>query len=867
MRKLLPVSLSVTLLFSLLGSGAQPSLAQVVKFAAPNAGSAADATPAPVSPVDPSKLAANGKPISWQFENEQQWLVDSIGRDIAETLLFAKLHDRADPKFLPTEITFKTNIVDQTAGTYSFALSDQLAGVQSDYKFTLEDYVWSTKNYEPYAAKLLQDLQLTPPAVSEIPKEFLATMANCDTVGLIAENERVSKALTEHPLDAGLHEQAALLQAKFNMEEVAGAFTEDRPQLSCGCAHLSIARALNSNKLGKVGQLAEVALELMSVRDGMVIGRLDEMYKQAGADAAADPTAAATMQSWIRALRIRATHDFREYDEKNHTAIEESQYVLRYCNDRGAEEMLTYIGKHHGNGISDALLRILANNNYSVEVGHVVSTRIVPAEINSFFKDYVAYKKTKPENPSRAFDDLNLTSKRCLTVDKDGTTRLNVLSWDDLAAFHCRHILSAIRLEYNFYQYNYGVPEMAKNTIAQTKKAFADVTLQPVAMSDFKLEPSDLADVLVASQKLLLTKPELITSSNWQYIRDLAKTQAPQTVLVEGGQWFDPPIPMGTAFFFFSRQDFSNSKTDLAELTKLRGYCPFFYNLDEDWLKKKYGAHPTPEQYQEAFGKLGDYSIAAMQVISDEATPWPDKFIPLEEKVAKLVSDAYFALGDYCVLNNRPEQAAKYYEIGIKNSQNAVLVANESDWLIEYRFSHGQKEKAKELADYSGDVFSSSGLNAMGRYYEKAGNLTKAEKAFRDIKERYETSGELAAFLIRNSVRNPKYLIEGRALTKEIFPHGMKRIVLADLKNPPQSGILIKGPDTLSPSSPLKKDSIIVGINGYEISNRPQYDLAAALSTGRSINVVFWNGKSYQQTNKVLVHNTLLRLQIQEYKN
>ncbi len=582
--------------------------------------------------------------------------------------------------------------------------------------------------------------------------------------------------------------------------------------------------------MGAIGQLADVALELMSVRDGMVLDKLDQMQKQASD---------ATTQSWLRALSIRDNHDCRVYNEKEHTGVEESQYILRFSNDRSSAEMLEYVIKTHKT-MPIALMRIIANNCTSVEEGHAVLTRIVPAEFDAYMQDYIAYNKAKPTDPGKLLEELNLTPKRCLTSATDGPIQLNVISWDDIAAFHCRHLLNATCMEYYFYQHSYGVPELAKKTIEQTKQVFAKVDLRPFALAQFKLEKQEIAEVIKAGQDILLRSPELVTSGNWQSLRELAKQDENKIAIVGPEKWFEPAVPMGTAYFFGSRNDFPNSKHDLATLTKMREYCPFLYELNYDWALKKYGEHPTGDQFAEAFGKQVNYSVSALQVVAFGEEHKPEKYIPLKEKIAEIEPEAYFDLGAYCVMHNRPDQAAKYFEQGVKQSKNAVLVANQCSWLINYRFDHNQKNKAKELAEFAGEVFSYGGLNALARYSERAGDVQSAEKAYRDISERYDKNKELIAFLLRNASKNPKYAKEGQELAKPIFPEGMKKIRLAELTKAPTGGLLVTDPDRFADDSPLKKGVVIVGTNGYQVSNQAQYDVARNMVDGNILTAIFW---------------------------
>lgn len=292
------VLLAIVLYFCFLPI-AQAQVVDVTKTALPES--------SPLQAQAPVEVAKIDGTAQWQFRSEQEWIVDSIGRDIAEILSYAKSLDKASADSAIKEVPFHSREVDHGAGTFVFSLADRAGKDLPAFKFTLTEYLWSTKNYEPYARQLLQNLGLTPQAVADAPADFLVKIANSDMPELIAENERVSRELSQHPLDACLHEQAAMLLSRFNLDEYANDFTEDRPQLSRGCVHLSIARALNNGKLGLVGRLADLSLEMMSVRDGVIMPRLDQLERE---------TTDSTVLSVLRAFKIRATHDCRIFDEK-----------------------------------------------------------------------------------------------------------------------------------------------------------------------------------------------------------------------------------------------------------------------------------------------------------------------------------------------------------------------------------------------------------------------------------------------------------------------------------------------------------------------------------------------------------------------
>ncbi len=99
----------------------------------------------------------------------------------------------------------------------------------------------------------LLSLKADPPSTA--PENYLKVLANADMSELFSENERISKALSETPLDPCLHEQAALCKQHSTCWSWRGNFSDTRSPLNRISAHLAIAETINgSNGLTMVGK-------------------------------------------------------------------------------------------------------------------------------------------------------------------------------------------------------------------------------------------------------------------------------------------------------------------------------------------------------------------------------------------------------------------------------------------------------------------------------------------------------------------------------------------------------------------------------------------------------------------------------------
>lgn len=794
------------------------------------------------------------KPSSWKYLNEQEWIVDSIGKDIAEILAYAKSkQDTEASKKISVE--FQTKTTNLKKGQYTFNFTNASAEKPLNYSFTLREYVWGPVNYVPFAEKILESFDLKAAPSSEAPKDFVKNLATAEMPTLFSENERISKALSENPLDAGLHEQAALLQATYAMLELAGLFSDYRSSLERIATHLTIARALSKNNLSFAGQTADIALEAMTCRDGVALKLIDAM-DQAKLDS--------TEKSFLRALKIRASGDFRLFDQKDHTTLEANQYALRYAPAMGNEKVLQFIRQNYPDG-KIIWFRTLMSHGLSVGMGHMIATKAVQMEMHDYIKNYQFYKEKNVANAVAVAFELNSQPTRCLTTEDNGT-RLNVISWDSVAATHARNILWAIYTEWMFYAHMLGVKETSQAKLAEEEKIFGFLDLFPVATIFAELTPEKKQQVFASMQLLIEKHPERVSDMEWLAVNKGSEKTPSKTPLTPPNAWFDPILPMGTAYNFSARKDLTGAAFTVDELAALHQLCPNDEQLSKEYAKKKYGENPTQEQLEEAFGKQLNTNIRLMRATAETNLKDPEKFIPIYLKICELEPADYFQLAAYCVHKNRTEDAAKYYEMGMEHDTDDVGKANQTYWLMNYYYSKGDKEKAKALATYGAEVYSFRGLHTFASYYELEKDLKNAEEQYIKIKERYDDKGVLAAFYVRNAKKDKRYETEGEKMQAAIFPSGLKKRTLADYKSAPTKGMRITYEDKLSENHDLARNSIVVAVNGIEIDNKPQAFFLENLSTDPYLTFIVWDGKKYLETKTLAIQNRTPDVSFETFK-
>lgn len=791
-----------------------------------------------------SKPAAASLPVNLKpskYKTEQQWIVDSIGRDIAEMLVFAKYHGDTTVQETPDSLNFKTITVDPKLNKYKFQVILPKTNEPLVYEFVLDKYVWCPATYQPFAQKLIDALKIAPDASSAVPADFLKILSDADRSTFYKQNERIASGFSKTPLDASLHQQAALMQATLNMLELAGSFCDTRAPLNRMCAHLAIAQSLSANSdLNLIGKISDIALESMSCRDGIAVPKIDELAKSQ-----TDPV----VLSWLRGLKIRSSGDFRSYDEAKQTPLEASQFGLRYADALTAEKMLEYIQEHNCTPKLRWMRMALAAKG-SVGSGHAVDARMFPMELSDVVDDYKAFTGESINSPKQCVDELNKTSTRCLQK-VGGAPRLLPVSWGDLAAYHARHVVWAANQEYKFYEYMYGSPDYANKSLKLSESLLNGLNSMPLVYLGVPVDDKHKEinqKFFAGMDKLLIENPETVPAFAWISAEATAEYAKPPVKLVTPPeQWFSPLLPVGTAFYYGHRNLPKYFLANLAEMTRLHELCPMSEQVCEDYAKKKYGDSPTGEQLKEAYGPIAEYNYRVMEKIAYADYQTPEKFESKMENLAKLDPNNYFSLARYCVYYDKREKAARFYQMGLDKAGNTVRASNSLYWLINYYFDNNEKQKAIETAQQAAGTYSARGLHSLAALYERMGELSKAEEVLDASKRRYENDDALTGFYLRNKDRDERYASKAEPLLKAKFPDGLQKADLSKFKAPPVVGNKIAKCDYYPKSRGLDKDQIIVALNGYKIDNNKQYQVIRQMALSPILKFIVWDGTEYKE--------------------
>jgi tetratricopeptide (TPR) repeat protein len=774
--------------------------------------------------------------------HEQQWLVNCIGTDIAEMILFAAKNNGAEDVALD-KVSCTTTEKSAVAGSYSYELKTNEKTEPETCDLHLSDYFWCPSNFSPWADQLIKKYKLTPTTHDDqASTELIKTLSNYNSPTIAKAEKDIAKELTKDPMNAALHEQAALLIATQSLRECASCFTDMRSLLDRVCAHLAVARALRGEApYSDAGKLAEMTLLSLSGRTSEALPSLKSM-QSAGTD---QPTL-----SWLRGLEMRITMDPRV--SKNESMMERLEYGRAVGDTIGSDKLTDYLQNNKDISRQIDWMRIGVRGIASVEAGHLYAEPGVRAEMQDFINNYGLFHDTnKILDPD---SELNKQPTGCLVRGADGW-ELQPLSWPDLAAFHCRHILDAVFQAENFERHMWGVPQYADESTKNAERTFSKLTLYPLLKSclvsdviDEKTNKYIRTDGMTtaAVSELVKQHPEIVNSDLW--LQSRMNSSIPEAIPVPDN-WFVPHFLYGTAFDFYGRCLDADTVT-LDTLERLKKLSPYNMDLINALAYKKYGANKAnADQLKELYGPLFDYDLRALGMVVDayEKTN-PTLEAQLMEKVAALNPDRYALLGFLYLQLHQTDKAVAAFEKGVELERDDVLFSNSCEWLVRYYDEHGQRAKALALAQKVAEVYSATGLDTLALEYERMGKLSDAEATFKKVNERYPTDFEsLCAFYVRNEKHDARYKQEATRLLSKAFPNGLKHVTLQDFKQAPTSGVEIKPWSKYLNFYNMASGNVIVALSGNRVDNFTQWaQLREIIANSDFMDLIVWDGKTFR---------------------
>jgi hypothetical protein len=781
---------------------------------------------APAATVPPARTAASpASNFPHIVTTEEQWIVGETARDIAEMLLFAKAGK-----------TDGLNVMTKLAGgsRQSYEIRAEYPGGSVQATLQRKDFIWSPAEYAPWAEKLQAALTLAPAAEPTNDRAILQTLTSPTPQVLRQESKRISEALTKAPLDAGLHEQAALVTAAFAMREAAGNFSDARRELCRITAHLAIAEALQPESTNAIRGFADAALQTIVGREAPALALLAKLENdnQPGAGA------------WKRALRIHNSTDWRQVGPEP-TLLEERETFFARAKNVNSAFAVRYFSDRQPVPVDD-WRRIVLEVPFDVERGHMFAREAVEQEIASLQSDWTLFFGGElPDNAlAKGFGEPRA---RSAAKGADGQESISVLGWDLWSAQHQRHLCEGIQASIHFHRDLWGVDDYLE-VQDFARKNFSSLVLFPTLERELANDANATPGISQRVNKLLTDHPEMVPPAIWGHLRLPAK-HGPALGIIAPEGWLNPPLPFGTSYNIWLLQDCVHLRPIgdgdwWGTLTRL---APSDYDVLQTKLWSQYGNEPPVEATEATYAPIKDINLWALRKLAKVEANHSPLYLGTMKRLCELDPVRYFELGDYYVGENQPEQAVEAYQKGVEQSPDRVAMANECGWLVNYLDDHGQAEKALAIANEAAEVYSYDGLETMAKLQEKHGHFAEAKDYYQKIAERYGKGEPLRHFLNRRPEFTAKADQAAAETEQQAFVATLTKVAMADFKEPPVDGAVLTSTSPKATEAGLRVGDIIVALDGYRIRTGGQYIRVSGLTEDPKMQLIVWNSAGYRE--------------------
>jgi tetratricopeptide (TPR) repeat protein len=652
----------------------------------------------------------------------------------------------------------------------------------------------------------------------------------------------VSESLQNDFANPELHEKAALLMGAFVIREHSGYFFEIRSPLSRITAHLAMAQFLRGTDPFSInGRMAE-AMMLMAVND-----QAAALEQLRGMD-----TNDASVNAMARGLRARITADYRELSAAtDRSAFENIQWFHAMADSMGTTLAWPKLSDEQRQSID--FVRIANDMGYSVQIGHELLEVSVPLEMKEIKSVYeLAHSgKTLPSNVSTVLNDL---PEHCFQAGANGKIQVRVIGWGQWAMFLQRQLCHAVQQNYYLMNGMWGVPDDAKEFAARCDQSFGNLTLYPFVRR-FNCSDVDCYHKAVDDGfKLTVSMPQYVSAYCWNYLCwsvNYAPAYNPNPN-PHVNEWHNHnPLP-GTVYNLAPRL-YHPSLTDradaVARFEKLHELAPYNQAISGFIVKHKYNDHATFEQTMALYHDVIDYSPGALRGVANTVEDQPAKFESLMKQAAEMDPLNYYYLANYMFNRNEEDKAAGYYQLMYEKDPDRVRVANSVEWLVRYYLKHNRRAKAGEIARDAGESYSYRGLETQAIFFEETSNYENAFKWYAAIDERYDGANPVIEFCLRykEATGSTRFDSEVEKRLNKLFPKGVEKVSISDFKSRPTDGVILMGQNALMDSVGLRKDDVIVAVNGLRVHDVTQYMYGRNQRSSLELNLIVWQSDAYHE--------------------
>jgi tetratricopeptide (TPR) repeat protein len=776
------------------------------------------------------------------FQSESQFIVEAIVSDLAEQMYYAANHRLPETNFFSVAATEKPGSpTDAPVYELQINLNQKPSGLKLD--LNVNGPIWSPEMYRDVATALAQAVGLGAGITNEVGDPALLSKLLDGTPETIEqENQTLSAALEKEFTNPELHEQAALLLGAFLLRDHSGHFFEIRSPLCRLTAHLALARFLRgADSFGVNGRLAKAMLLTLEGDEAPALEQLKTLDMNS--------TVVAGM---VRALQARNTGDFRPLtDTAGRTRVESVAWFAAMADYVSTPIAWVKLDDEQKRTID--FVRVANEEGYSVEIGHELLQASIPLELQEIRS---VYKLSHDRELSRGelISSLNALPERCFATGSDGAVHVRVIGWGQWAAFLQRHLCHAVQQNFYFMNSMWGVPDDAKEFAAKCEPEFGGLRLYPFVRRFNCTDVNAYHQSVDDGFKVTVATPQLVSAECWNYLCyrvSFAPWYKPNPN-PHVNEWHNHNPPPGTVYNLHPRLNHPSliDRSDaIAKFEQLHQLAPYDCRIGNFIIKKKYGGRPTRDQAMALYGAMLPYSVTALRTVAGTVYDQPDQYEKLMLQAAELNPACYYDIGDYALNHTNDDQAALYIDKACDTDPDSVRVASHAIWRVRHYLKEGQTDKAREIADFAGEVYSHRGLEAKAIFFETTTNYDGAFEWYAKIDERYEDPGPLLHFCARyqSLTGDQRFEPEVQKRIRKLFPKGIEKVALSDFHGPPADGVLIKEENDLLKSAGLNKGDVIVAVYGVRVHNFQQYTYSRELKNIPELDLIAWHGGAYHE--------------------
>ena len=707
----------------------------------------------------------------------------------------------------------------------------------------VEEHLFSPRSYDAIAREALGPPGAARPASAEDARKdarLQSALLDPQADVLVTEDLELSRRLAAEPGDPGLHERAALLLSTFALTDCAGVSTDIRPALVRTTAHLALARSLRSGgEPGSAGRFAEAALVTLVGRERDAVARLDAL-----AAAATGPAE----KAWLRALRLRNTGDFRIAEaEKRLTLLETLEEFRTRAMGQGDDAAVAWLETRDPAAIPDWARIVFHGTSTSMETSNRYAHSGLMLDLKQA-ADVITRYRGALQDESTLLEALEARPAISGRLDAQGRPGLEVLGQELWADRLQRNLVFALVNADNNYR-KAGLPGERMAFAEQARARFGRLSLYPIVLRAHTTDGDGYRRAMAAVRELAVHSPERVTGGHWALVLEKVNFGSPPNDLPNPSAWFSPALPEGTLLEVEWRilalaelQALSGQR-----LSSLRELAPHNLALAFHAVSLLQGDQRTVAGLAAAYGPVAEFRLPTMADLANAAWYDPAEFRKRQGALCEIDAKYCLMLGYRLAELGFADEAAVAYQRGFDKNRDRVEAANESRWLVDYYFDHGQLRKAEAVAREAAGIYSSAGLFTMARLMERMGRLDEAEEYYRRILERYRNATQLAGFYYRQARGEKKGAYEAR-LRETLalaLPAGLEPLDRASLAPKPEDGVVIKQQNDNTSRYGIQRGHVLVGIDGFRIRDVEAYHVVRALSQSPRMRLVVWRGKGY----------------------